>query len=809
MASLTGTLDTINSGKPIAEGQRVAPSFLTGLSDFASTAIPAIGSSLRNIAEDRTDKAMDTAASTMFNAFSQYQADLKNAQTAENQGALPAGSFATRLDAAGRTLMKQFPGQEAELYKYFKDNGWLPMMFKPVEDQLRAEAQDVSLIQGNRKTAIEAYGNAGGLVTAETLDQAYAQGLEILKRDKAAEWARATGAAQAGATGSASPETVVDIKDTATSAMSARGGILMEQMQTILGAASNDAERLRLLPDVLRSARSQLQSQRQAVKDDIIKVGGSADAIKAVNDEFDQYDKMLLSLYNDRISQNSQTMKIIQDGFKLGTWDSAMLFSQLTEAFGSNEDLNLTLNQAFIDSLSPETRTQLTGEITGLVKGMAKPGGITAEAGRDISLMNIVSILKGKTAIDDFTSEDARKKLLKSVVVTTINAASAINTNGYTGGQAEIYLNGARETVVAASKLQPGEPDQTSITNAVRTIASPPIASALRTIARSRPNDPQVFAQIQGARSAAQHLLNVQMNSGPKASENAVYEVRFDKQGRAYNQRIDANFNRAMQQARAAAESDRLQGGAGRLEDYTQDIVKPPKFMTQKVDNINELLGFLVSTTDLDDDMPQGANPVALRMFYGPRSVPLKDAAGKPMISADEQFRQSVEEFKTQEGQPAQPISLPKAPTSFKGAKVSVGDLVSRFRFYGVPDVVAAGIIGNIDAESSFDPRAVNPTSGAKGLIQWLSDDRLKNAKENGFDLDNVEDQIAFIIWELNNSESRAKRELMKAKTPQEAAEIFAEYYVRPEGASNRRPNEIIHIDRRRNTAVAAFGSMQ
>jgi hypothetical protein len=547
-----------------------------------------------------------------------------------------------------------------------------------------------------------------------------------------------------------------------------------------------------------------LSQERENVKASLRAVNASEDSYKFVDDQYAEYEKTIDALFSQTVGQNSQTVKILQDSFKIGSWEAATLFSQLSDVFGKQEVVNGLFNGDFISSLPPETFTQLQNEVSGLVKTMTGPGGVSREAARNLSLSTVVSILKGQTAIDDFTSEDARKKLLKSVVIGTINAAGEINTKGYSREQADVYLNGARETTVAAMKLQPGEPDQTSITNAVRTVAHPSIAQALRTIYKAQPDDPRVTAQIQAGRSAAQHLANVQWTSGKNVTKDGVWEVKQDKQGNFYTQRNDAAFNREMSRARGFAEQNRLEGGDGRLEDFTQELVKPPKYLKQKVDNLNEVMGFLVRTTDLDPDVPQGATPAQYRMFYGPKSVPLKTAEGKPMVTPDEQFRQNVEAFKQDIQKGPQSIEM-TPPTSFKGAKVSVGDLVSRFRAYGVPDVVAAGIIGNIDAESSFDPGAVNPTSKARGLIQWLSKDRLANAKNNGFDLNKVDDQIAFIIWELNNSEGAAKKELMKAKTPEEAANIFGKLYVRPE----RMPDgDIIHGNRRRKTALTAFGMM-
>jgi murein DD-endopeptidase MepM/ murein hydrolase activator NlpD len=47
----------------------------------------------------------------------------------------------------------------------------------------------------------------------------------------------------------------------------------------------------------------------------------------------------------------------------------------------------------------------------------------------------------------------------------------------------------------------------------------------------------------------------------------------------------------------------------------------------------------------------------------------------------------------------------------------------------GLSDIQAAGIMGNIQQESGFDPKALNPSSGAYGIVQWFAG--RKTALEN------------------------------------------------------------------------------
>lgn len=77
----------------------------------------------------------------------------------------------------------------------------------------------------------------------------------------------------------------------------------------------------------------------------------------------------------------------------------------------------------------------------------------------------------------------------------------------------------------------------------------------------------------------------------------------------------------------------------------------------------------------------------------------------------------------------------------------------------GYSDVAVAAIMGNIKRESSFSPSIVNYI-GCIGLVQWC-DTRATNLKNTyGEKWDVISNQLEYILYELDNSESAAKRYL-------------------------------------------------
>lgn len=115
----------------------------------------------------------------------------------------------------------------------------------------------------------------------------------------------------------------------------------------------------------------------------------------------------------------------------------------------------------------------------------------------------------------------------------------------------------------------------------------------------------------------------------------------------------------------------------------------------------------------------------------------------------------------------------------------------------GLPAHIAIGIAGNMAVESRFDPgiNEINPivagSRGGYGLNQWTGPRRRQYesyASDRGAALNDLDTQLDFTLWELANTEKRAGDALMSATTPEDAARIYSEKFLRP---------GIPHLDRR------------
>lgn len=94
----------------------------------------------------------------------------------------------------------------------------------------------------------------------------------------------------------------------------------------------------------------------------------------------------------------------------------------------------------------------------------------------------------------------------------------------------------------------------------------------------------------------------------------------------------------------------------------------------------------------------------------------------------------------------------------------------------------AAGIVGNLVQESNLNPNAVGDGGQAIGIAQWHPPRQADFKKAFGKDIKDstFEEQLAFIDWELKNTEKAANKYLQAATTPEEAASVFSKYYERP-----------------------------
>lgn len=131
------------------------------------------------------------------------------------------------------------------------------------------------------------------------------------------------------------------------------------------------------------------------------------------------------------------------------------------------------------------------------------------------------------------------------------------------------------------------------------------------------------------------------------------------------------------------------------------------------------------------------------------------------------------------------------------------------FRSKGLADYQVAGILGNMKAESAFNPLAAGDGGNALGLFQWndRSSDLLKFLGGRG-NLGDVNGQLNFAWKELQTTESGALSRLLASKDVRSATSAFGGF-ERPSGWSLDNPEAMHNFTGRltgANQALAKFG---
>jgi Phage tail lysozyme len=122
------------------------------------------------------------------------------------------------------------------------------------------------------------------------------------------------------------------------------------------------------------------------------------------------------------------------------------------------------------------------------------------------------------------------------------------------------------------------------------------------------------------------------------------------------------------------------------------------------------------------------------------------------------------------------------------GGTGSAAEAINFFVSKGWTLEQAAGIVGNLQAESGKNLKidSVGDGGQAYGIAQWHPDRQANFKKTFGKDIReaNFQEQLAFVDWELKNTEIRAGNQLRQAKTAEEAAKFVDATYERSSGAA-------------------------
>lgn len=126
-----------------------------------------------------------------------------------------------------------------------------------------------------------------------------------------------------------------------------------------------------------------------------------------------------------------------------------------------------------------------------------------------------------------------------------------------------------------------------------------------------------------------------------------------------------------------------------------------------------------------------------------------------------------------------------------------VKEAIKYFVGSGLTKAQAAGIVGNLHAESELQTNIPGDNGQAYGIAQWHPDRQATFKKIIGKDIRNstFSDQLKFVNWELHNSENEVLQAILKTTTPKEASKAFFKFerfkgFNTPEGGQSGRTRQ-------------------
>jgi len=117
------------------------------------------------------------------------------------------------------------------------------------------------------------------------------------------------------------------------------------------------------------------------------------------------------------------------------------------------------------------------------------------------------------------------------------------------------------------------------------------------------------------------------------------------------------------------------------------------------------------------------------------------------------------------------------------GVRGNAQQAINFFMAKGLTRAQAAGIAGNLQFESGFNPSAVGDGGTSFGVAQWHSGrgDAMKRwTVQHGYSSTSFKGQLEYLWNELNHSESNALGHLRATTTPYDAGMAFQRYFERP-----------------------------
>jgi len=738
------------------------------------------------------------------------------AQQAENQGRAPQGSARIVLENQVSQLLRDYPDQTHTIMEYFRVAGLDHYLFRERELNRQIEESRVEGSLAGERAYYDAAVSAGMVTQNMSWEDAVSIGRTIQAEQFNFERARERAqAAREATTGSRDQidwerregerEMVGSVINSALAAVNPILNIFVERAAEAQLRPENQA----IFDQEIQEVNLTIQSLRANGLQQLAAAGASQEAIREYERQFDAAAQAFTNIVSGPMSQvevRRRALNNIQTTLQLDTARALPLYTNLISIFGQG-GVNQIFAGDIVRLIGQDNIDALRNEIQG-VQDWSSP------AGR-VTMATLAGVLRGQLDINTLTEREARQAI--PVLAETARGNSADIASGDLSA-ATPYANAAMGIMNAAVELQPGMPQEQY--RSVPVVAGSILREVDAQAAIALLNNPETQAQgrslTEGGRATAAHLLNVakhqNQNLSRRQTMNGLWSTEYVARTGQWRAVITPeNYDRwARSQpsnipGRFSGEGRGIPvGGLDQLPHRTnlpsrEELIRrgAPQALREHVGGMNLALNYLMTTHQYDETL-RGVTRNEARAMFAENIIP-------QALRAQEERRATFEERGAEFRRELQEAREAAVESNRPTGNESVDRAMNFYTGRGYAPHIAAGIVGNLRAESGLDVSAVGDGGRALSLAQWHPD-RRRNAEREGFDLTDFDSALAFVEWELNNTERSVRDRLMAARNVQEAADIFALHFLRPQGAQTGQADNVHNIEVRRRYAREALG---
>lgn len=817
MASLTSSLETINSGKRIVQPAEEGPSFLGGLSKLASQGLQAYNQNYQQneqiqnkkvlneietkvtglraeaAAKIRQDPGSDPTIDLQFNdqydvpaSVVEQAKELSRVKRAVAQGRSAQTHMDLQLESFVQEMQQKYPEQSATIGQYMRQQGFDHYLWREqaLQDASRL-AGDKARVDGYQsviKSAIEAgYGNFG-----MDNDQLYATGIRLNKAAAEAAAAKelAAEARAAASEGRSNSEFLKKQSEdalygAANAQINAQLGGLMDYLGNAVRATDGDDKAYERVMGWTDEVNDLFDKTGRHYVQRLQAEGAPKWVVDSVQESINNYKKGAQDLFfgsSSRFQQRNRAYQNMQTEFGLSA-EKALPFYMWAKRTMGPAFMEAVFDGTAINSLSPELKEKVKNELrnwdpTRPNEGMNLLAEIGALAKGNASLADLP---EGKITGDHVRGLNASLRRYSEQIMDP-EPDNPDEKKGFLGSLGNI--------TIAALRLQPGTKDLKALDYALGAITNGRNLGVVTRLLKDQQYSQQALPVFLSTRQAAAQILEVTRTAGPTVQGQSIET----KNGRFY---VKVDSNRSVKGMATIGD----EFGLGNINDAKWEAGAINPELQRQATIMNAAVDYLADTGKAVPEL-KGYDERDLRAHYMfGTALPVKEGA-KPPPSLEQNMNRFEDEMKRLSDlvEKDMPFANPK------GASIQPSEVSQFFKGQGWSSAAAAGITGNLVAESGLNTGAVGDGGKALSLAQWHPD-RQAAAKKNGFDLSDPQSAMAFVQWELENTEKSTAEKLKNAKTAEEAADIFALHFLRPKGAETGVADNIHNIEGRRRYA--------